>query len=307
MNNKTEHKMEYHEQQNKTHIHTLRDKNATIASQVREHSNMFGSVPKIPRQIFFTHKENILETKRPKMFYENILKTVKAYEHAWGDAIVPVTFLNDKKCVSEIRMAMPELVVYFHNETRGEYKADTCRLAALYNHGGYYFDVDLDVVEPFVPKNSISFVTAKDYTDHYFFQAVLFTSRQNPILKTALDEELEYYQGRLKLENYRLKGPATLQIAFDSVPQIERNHSKILHELSLTDKPESYPNAFRNDLSFLCNMIVHDKDKRKVHFRSRIEQLDKCKVEEKASNIFDQLIYDSRFDDELYHYDDLFK
>jgi mannosyltransferase OCH1-like enzyme len=33
-------------------------------------------------------------------------------------------------------------------ENFGFFKGDLCRLAALYKYGGYYFDIDLEVIEP---------------------------------------------------------------------------------------------------------------------------------------------------------------
>merc|ERR1719223_167659 len=120
-------------------------------------------------------------------------------------------FLSDIDCVREIEQCFPSLIDHFMRESDGSYKADTCRLAALYNHGGYYFDIDLDVVEAYIPEDTVLFVTAEDFTNTYFFQAVLFASKKNNIIQKALETEIDYYEGRLQLQKYRLKGPTTLQ------------------------------------------------------------------------------------------------
>ena len=51
------------------------------------------------------------------------------------------------------------------------YKADICRAAYLYLHGGYYFDVDVLVVRPFLAGDA-KFVTVKGtgYEINGFFQ-----------------------------------------------------------------------------------------------------------------------------------------
>jgi hypothetical protein len=45
---------------------------------------------KIPRKLIFTYKSNLLETKDPPVFYENVQKTIQMYREAWGDPKTPV-------------------------------------------------------------------------------------------------------------------------------------------------------------------------------------------------------------------------
>jgi mannosyltransferase OCH1-like enzyme len=109
---------------------------------------------KIPRRLLFTHKSNILETKDPPLFYENVQKTVKIYREAWGEPDAPIWFLDDADCRSAVYAAKPNLVTYFDREPHGSWKADICRVAALYLTGGYYFDVDMEAVNPWIPNLS---------------------------------------------------------------------------------------------------------------------------------------------------------
>jgi hypothetical protein len=65
------------------------------------------------------------------------------------------------------------------------YKADLCRAAYLTLHGGYYFDVDLLVVRPFVAPNNASFVTVRGsgFPRDGFFQAFLAVEKGNDIVR----------------------------------------------------------------------------------------------------------------------------
>ncbi|GMI11343.1 hypothetical protein TrLO_g7772 [Triparma laevis f. longispina] len=60
-------------------------------------------------------------------------------------------------------MVEPRLLPYFINEKLGMFKADMCRVAALYLNGGYYLDIDLGVVEPIIFDNPrIKFSTMRE-------------------------------------------------------------------------------------------------------------------------------------------------
>ena len=52
------------------------------------------------------------------------------------------------------------------------FKADMCRAAYLTLHGGYYFDVDVLVVRPFVAPPNATFVTVRGdgWPKYGFFQ-----------------------------------------------------------------------------------------------------------------------------------------
>jgi mannosyltransferase OCH1-like enzyme len=57
-----------------------------------------------------------------------------------------VLFLTDNDCLASIARVMgPDspLLDFFRKESHGMYKADICRGAALYEHGGLYMDVDM--------------------------------------------------------------------------------------------------------------------------------------------------------------------
>lgn len=236
---------------------------------------------KIPRHMVFTYKENLLETKTPDVYYKNTINTIRSYREAWNMEQAPVYFLNNEACELEISLTEPRLLKYFRLVS-GENKADICRIAALYRHGGYYFDIDLEVVKPAVvdKKSNVTFVTVQASGLRYFFQAFIAVSPKNFILKLALQSMLNHYEGnRHPATKSEHMGPSTLKEAFDAIPDdMMDGEALILEEFFLDNRGARYPEMKRyedNDWG-ACNAVVHDKLKRIVHFRSRVFGSDKC-------------------------------
>lgn len=245
------------------------------------------ALPLIPHTIFFTYKHNILENKEPSNFYDNIMYTIHEYRTLWGDPDAPVRFLDNDDCVKDIEMAEPRLVPLFQNAVSGAWMADVCRIAALYNSGGYYFDIDLKVVQPVDLRNNnnISFVTVHETAVYMnFFQAFIASTPRNPILKIALDKMLDYHEGRLKI--FGNLGPYTLNQAYKSVSPQEQAQAWILHELDLDNKrtpSNSYPEVQRQEgEGCCCNFVVEDAKQKQVYFFSRfVGASSKCGMPER--------------------------
>jgi hypothetical protein len=79
----------------------------------------------------------------------------------------------------------------FYNEIPfGPIKADLWRLCILYKTGGVYSDID---IKPYVPINDIineddiSFCSCLSTFKNNIFQAFIYTTKENPILKTCID------------------------------------------------------------------------------------------------------------------------
>ena len=187
----------------------------------------------IPYHLWFTDKTNILKTKEPQHFYENVIKTIDMYTHAFEQnttdsnstnavtASIRVTCMDNDYCVKIIQHVSPGLVPFFLSEARGDYKADICRLAALYLHGGYYFDVDIDVIKPFYHVRSatdkeVTFSTVIDLKESAFFQAFLAATPRHPIIKTALKVIQAYYDSPYRTTKGigTPMGPLTLAAAY---------------------------------------------------------------------------------------------
>lgn len=203
----------------------------------------------IPHLLIFTHKYNIFNCtsisaynnnvttatsssssqQPPNDIYtlaENVKSTIKAYSRIWHNDMHFV-YLSDADCITAINATEPELVSHFTNDgLEGMFKADICRIAFLYLHGGYYFDVDLLVVQPFVAPPNVSFVTVKgegqtDGTDFRgFFQAFIAAEPYNIVIRQSLSIMLDILIGKRTTKNNMYLGPGSLMEAYMEVMNI---------------------------------------------------------------------------------------
>jgi hypothetical protein len=217
---------------------------------------------KIPRRLIFTYRDNLLETKDPPLLFGNVKKTIEMYRDAWGDPEAPVWFLNDTDCRSAVYAAKPELVTYFDREVQGSWKADICRVAALYLTGGYYFDVSTEVVNPWLPDHSITFAAAVDPGKARYLQSFLASDSKGRIVEKALDVMLLFYEQR-KSRRFELLGPDTLKWAIDSIPQSDLGKMVVLEQVHLVR-----PLRPNTDI-YACNFGVQDPATNLTLFYSR--------------------------------------
>jgi mannosyltransferase OCH1-like enzyme len=165
----------------------------------------------IPHILLFTYSHNILETKEPSAYYKNVQNTIKKYRQAWKEPNATVVFLDDIECLALIKQHEPRLVKPYQQEPYGAHKGDMCRTVALYQTGGYYFDVDIEVLEPLVPKNSnqtnTTFITSWNSggpSSKGFFQAVLCVTPKNPIISATIQSMVhDWYYNEEVISKFR--------------------------------------------------------------------------------------------------------
>ena len=251
----------------------------------REATTPVNAVPieRIPHTLWFTYMHNILATKQPTHYYNNIVKTIHAYHDVWNnDTEMEVHFLIDSDCTDLLKQVDEELNLSLTNaflgESHGQFKADLCRIAALYLHGGYYFDIDMEVVQPLLLDDNVSFSTAVATLFPVFFQSYLASIPRHPIIRHNLDTMDEYYRGEGECWDQRtgIVGCCTLMTAWNRTQS--RGTVKILEEIYLNH--DIHAGAFRHvpfrgelDTS---HWIVHDPDDLQVYFYSRIQGSDRC-------------------------------
>ena len=234
--------------------------------------------PAIPHIIYFTYKSNILQTKEPPQFYGNIMNTTQKYIQGWKDPNAKMVFLDDAGCRRVIEKAEPRLLEHFNNEQKGAYKGDICRVAALLDTGGYYFDVDIKVIEPVLLEDDIAFSSVREELKRKkafnFFQAFLASAPNHPVLRETTRIMLDYYEGRHALHGFM--GVSTMgdgyKAALESHPD-EMKKVRILQELKNVPGVDGYYEDLpqqEGGVGCCCQHIVHDPEERKVYFRSRI-------------------------------------
>jgi mannosyltransferase OCH1-like enzyme len=222
----------------------------------------------IPRRLLFTYKYNLLEAKDPPLLYQNVQNTIQKYREAWGDPDAAVWFLDDDACRAAIYFTKRNLLTYFDREIHGSWKADICRIAALYLTGGQYLDVDMEVVAPWLPDRNVAFATATNPDETRYFQSFLASERNGRILEEALDAMLLFYMNK-KTRIMALIGPDTLNWAIRSVPVSEQGKIVLLKEAeAIHDAPDTP--LRRNAVGCCCNFVVQDPATNQTLFYSRV-------------------------------------
>lgn len=147
----------------------------------------------IPEIALFNYKTNILKNAtNHENTHINILRTVNITK------LNKIIFYDDQNCMEllqklENEWQMRWLTESYYRYEDGRIRSDMCRLAMLWNFGGYYFDNDIFMLKNI--RNYIypvtDFVTCKTTTlfknnPTGFFQAFIASKPHNKIFKKAL-------------------------------------------------------------------------------------------------------------------------
>jgi hypothetical protein len=276
-----------------------RDVVVGATGELEEQSNKVSNNDSVPHILYFIHTEmNILENQEPKLFYDNIVNTINLYKKAWNDDL-EIRFLTERECLDVLGRVLGslddsellQLLDFYKQEPHGPFRADLCRVAALYQTGGYYFDVDLRALQPWMHGNddtACAFATAKNALSATFTQCILVATAGNKVLKANFRTMLTYYQtfgpepippgpdeNTDETDTRPLLGPTTLRRAYDQVHGKAPEGSCFLEETDIGIKSmrhrDKYPELPRQGgLGDECNYILHAPKEREVYFFSRI-------------------------------------
>ena len=162
----------------------------------------------IPPILSFTYKFDLLHAPEDKLsarertLAANVRSTIRHHQSFEGQATVH--FYDDSKCVDIIKLAFPRLLPFFLHEVSGMYKGDICRGAALFHHGGLYFDVDMvaRMNSAALIRRRTQFVTCISNADRVktlkwdvtFFQSFIAVAPRHKIIERYLEALLQTYQ-----------------------------------------------------------------------------------------------------------------
>ena len=110
-----------------------------------------------------------------------------------------VHWFSDADCHSYItRHFDAELAGMFRREYRGAFRGDLCRTAVLYREGGFYVDLDLELMVPLNSLVGLSTTFMSAYTaDGAMLNAMMASEPFSSILYAALVELRKWYRGQV--------------------------------------------------------------------------------------------------------------
>jgi len=172
------------------------------------------SSPRIPQQLLLTGRNESLRESALEA-QENIWKVSKASPK------LEIRWLGDKACLQYLREHYDEeLVQMFRNEVHGSFRGDICRTAVLLREGGFYMDLDVQLVLPLTEliNNATSFMSvyeAPEASKGGMLNALLAAEPQSAVMSETLNEIRKWYRGEVKRGGWM--GPETLLRAVNKV------------------------------------------------------------------------------------------
>ena len=196
-------------------------------------------------------------------------------------------FLNDKTCLQLIQSIEPQLIPYFQKEKVGQYKADMCRVMALYQKGGYYFDTDMQVIQPLHLSSEITFTSPWEAHEGRtekvgIFNSFIAAAPHHPILNYTIQSMLKYYKKEIKLSTWM--GTGTMYLAYQQFVTEQQQQQQQgnthnndwpldmnLAETLLSNNPryDTFP-RHENGQGCCCDYVVHNNTSNVIYFYSRI-------------------------------------
>lgn len=193
--------------------------------------------PRIPQQLLLTGHHESLSRMHPAV-QSNIRNISNA------NPAISIRWLGDKACLQYLEKYFDEeLAGMFRNEMHGSYRGDICRTAVLLREGGFYMDLDVQLVLPLneLIDDATSFMSV--YEDPAvksggMLNALLAAEANSAILNATLIEIRRWYQG--KVEKHGWLGPVTLmrginQVVKTDCPCTSLGHLKVIFQRPTAD------------------------------------------------------------------------
>ncbi len=294
--------------------------------------------PRIPHHIVLLDSRYDSFFDVPSPLQENMQHTIETYLHYWDDASIItsgnyashydkmkamvespfVWYLNNTECENSILGVAPDLLPFYRNETKGQNKANICRITALYLRGGYYFDTDMQIVKAVPIEPHITFMTPWEKRHKKYkglFNSFIAVAPEHPLLKVNIELMRNFYIKKnvkfhllgtgslyhsfikfynLSVENATAMRDGKLVLSDDErmghysessliVPTGESKDWPVqmfLGEIHLDDYLDQYASFPRHDNTRRdrCAYVVHDFVEKEIYFYSRISGVPNCRL-----------------------------
>jgi len=216
-----------------------------------------------------------------QLLYDNIRNTHRIFTEYWNETqTAPLWFLREKDCRIAVALAEPKLLPSYLNETRGNNKANLCRVAALYLKGGYYFDVDMGTIRAVPLSDNTTFAVPHEYLEtrgnkknlQGLFNSFLAVTPGHPVLRKNLDLYLDHYSGidlLVRSKDSHL-GTGSLRLAYKATNQTYNSYMKLVEAKLSPQKSKLLNLPYPKGTGWGCNFYVSDPEKQVAYFWSRI-------------------------------------
>jgi hypothetical protein len=141
----------------------------------------------IPKVIIQTYST---KSKIPKKIYDNISKYGEGYEHV---------IFDDQECRHFLQTHYGQSYVQIFNSfRRGQHKADFFRYCYLYERGGVYLDIKIELIKPLdeIIHDSKLIYSVMSIHKNTMFQGIIFTPPKAALFRKAIDNMIETIQGK---------------------------------------------------------------------------------------------------------------
>jgi len=228
--------------------------------------------------INWTHPFELISSSSPQyleleleeqVLIENVRNTLRLNNPS------SVHFLDTYACESATMKISKEFLEIYKGQPDLRYRADICRVAALYLEGGYYLDDDMlsyQPVQPLINKDT-DFASVLGADKATFFQSFMAATPCHPVLKRNIEMMLEASRPDPPEQylNGAFLGPVTLKLAYD---EVKPSNAQLFHEdrcdpVGLEGIYDFAPWHKMETFEHSCEFCVYDEATKKLPWCSR--------------------------------------
>jgi len=149
--------------------------------------------PRIPRQLILMSPHNLTSIDDLSPIVRSNIERILSREPE-----MRLRLLDDFKCFRYLARHSPEFYSIFNREKLGSHRGDICRTAVLFQEGGFYMDLDMDLFVPFneLVDSTTSFMSAYDSPDEQnksILNAVIGVEPRSLVMSRTLQQIRKFY------------------------------------------------------------------------------------------------------------------